>query len=330
MEKMRILVRLPNWLGDMVMAVGAVRQLPRFFPGAEISLVVKKGLHDLLPFFPPVANRYFFSKEEYPGLKGAWRFGKMLRKEGPYDLFISFPDSFSAALMGYASGATRRIGFRKEGRDILLTNVYTKPKGLHRAEEYMRLLEMYTGKTTGAWTVSLQHSFAKKNYLVVNINSEAQSRRLTTAKAVEVVSAVRRSFTESIFLIGGAKEAAFVEEVIGLLPQRSGVESLAGKTSLPQLAEALASAKLVLTTDSGPAHLANALGTETVVLFGAGNEANTSPYNKNRLQVIRLGQLSCEPCTKNVCVRFDTPQCLEQLNTLHIINTIQQRLENAH
>ncbi|HEV7329661.1 MAG TPA: glycosyltransferase family 9 protein [Flavisolibacter sp.] len=327
---MKILVRLPNWLGDMVMAVGAVRQIPETFPGAEVSVIVKKGLHDLLTFFPPTKHQFIFSKEEYKGVKGAWRFGKMIRKKEQFDLFLSFPDSFSSALVGYATGAKNRIGYRKEGRDILLTNVYSKPKGLHRAEEYMRLLEMYTGKKAENWTVSLQHTFPKRDHLVININSEAQSRRLTTAKAVELISIVRKNSAGKIFLIGGGKEAGFVESVMALLPDRSGIASLAGKTTLPQLAEVLASARAVLTTDSGPAHLANALGTQTVVLFGAGNEANTAPYAKELLAVIRLGQLSCEPCTKNVCVRFDTPQCLERLDSLHIANTLQQRLEHDH
>lgn len=327
---MKILVRLPNWLGDMVMAVGAVRQLPEIFPGAEVSVIVKKGLHDLLPFFPPTQHQFVFSKEEYRGVKGAWRFGRMIRKTEAFDLFISFPDSFSSALMGYATGAKKRIGFRKEGRDLLLTNVYTKPKGLHRAEEYLSLIEMYTSKKGGQLTVTLQHSFPKKDFIAININSEAQSRRLTTAKAVELISTVRKRVHGKIFLVGGGKEAEFVESVLALLPDREEIISLAGKTSLPQLAEVLASAKSVLTTDSGPAHLANALGTQTVVLFGAGNEANTSPYNKDLLQVIRLGQLSCEPCTKNVCVRFETPQCLERLDPVFITNTLQQRISHVH
>ncbi|MBB1286388.1 glycosyltransferase family 9 protein [Flavisolibacter sp. BT320] len=327
---MKILVRLPNWLGDMIMAVGAVQQLPAIFPGAEVSVIVKKGLHDLLPFFPPTHHQYVFSKEEHKGIKGAWRFGKMIRKKEQFDLFISFPDSFSSALMGYATGAKKRIGFRKEGRDLLLTNVYAKSKGLHRAEEYLSLLEMYVGKRINNLSVTLQHTFPKKDYLVININSEAQSRRLTTAKAVELISTVRKRIGGRIYLVGGGKEARFVEGVLALLPEKEDIVSLAGKTTLPQLAEVLASARAVLTTDSGPAHLSNALRTQTVVLFGAGNEANTSPYNKDLLQVIRLGQLSCEPCTKNVCVRFETPQCLERLDAVFITNTLQQRIEHVH
>jgi ADP-heptose:LPS heptosyltransferase len=326
---MKILVRLPNWLGDMVMSVGAVQQLNLFFPGAEISVIVKKGLQDLLPFFPPVKHQFVFSKADYKGLKGLWRFGQEIKQTEAFDLFISFPDSFSAALMGFASGAEKRIGYKKEGREILLTNAFVKPKGLHRVDEYIRLLELYTGKVCGPVSVQLHHSFAKEPYTVININSEAQSRRLTVAKAVEVIDAARRGLQGKILLIGGPGEKAFVDDVFSRLSIQDDVESVAGKTDLTGLAKLLASASVVLTTDSGPAHLANALGTQTVVLFGAGNEANTSPYNKEAVQVIRLGKLSCEPCTKNVCVRFSTPQCLELLETTAIIHAVQQRKQQA-
>ena len=115
-----------------------------------------------------------------------------------------------------------------------------------------------------------------------------------------------------------------MEEVWNRLENRKDIEPLAGKTSLKELVQLLASAKIMLTTDSGPAHLANALGTETVVLFGAGNENNTSPYRKDKLEVVRLGKLSCEPCTKNICVQFGTPQCLELLETEKILLAMKQ------
>jgi ADP-heptose:LPS heptosyltransferase len=244
-------------------------------------------------------------------------------------LFFSFPDSFSAALMGYATGAKTRVGYKKEGRQILLTHTWDKPSRLHRVKEYTGLLERFSGQTIPAPKVLLQHPFEKKDYVVVNINSEAESRRLTEPKAVEVLTAVQAAYAGRILLIGGKREERFVNEVISLLPDKTGIESVAGQTSLPQLAEVLASARAVLTTDSGPAHLANALGTQTVVLFGAGNEANTAPYNNDILQVLRLGQLSCEPCTRNVCVRYGKPQCLERLSTPAIVDAFKQRIHVA-
>jgi heptosyltransferase II len=114
--------------------------------------------------------------------------------------------------------------------------------------------------------------------------------------------------------------------VLAQLNDTSSIENMAGRTSLCQLAEILASAQVMLTTDSGPAHLANVLGTHTVVLFGAGKESNTAPYNKNIRNVIRLGELSCEPCEKNICVRYATPQCLERLDSKRIIETVKLQL----
>lgn len=322
---MRILVRLPNWLGDMVMAVGALKELPFLFPEAQVSVIAKRGLQDLLDFFPPLQERFVFNKADYKGPKGLWQFGKKIAATAaPFDLFITFPNSFSAALMGYATGAKKRIGYKGEGRNLLLTHSFPKPQNLHRVAEYAQLPELFAGKASRPLNVSLQHSFPKEDYIVVNINSEAQSRRLTLTKAVQIITAVQHAFDKRIVLVGGPGEKAFVDAVFQALERKEKVENLAGKTSLKELAQVLASARLTLTTDSGPAHLSNALGTQTVVLFGAGNEASTAPYNKDFVTTLRLGELSCEPCTKNICVRFETPQCLERLDVGRILSAMQQ------
>jgi heptosyltransferase II len=324
---MKILVRLPNWLGDMVMSVGVIQQLSHFFPGAEVSVIAKKGIHELVDYFPPIRHCFVFSKDEYDGVRGLWKFGREIRRQEKFDLFISLPDSFSSALMGYATGTKNRIGYKNEGRNLLLTTSFSKQKKLHRVEEYVQLLELYTGKKREDPVVQLHHNFTKQDHVVININSEASSRRLTVAKAVEVISAVRKSYPNKIILVGGRQEKAFVEEVLQKVDDKQNIESVAGKTSLKELVEILASAQLMLTTDSGPAHLANAVGTQTVVLFGAGNENNTSPYQKDKVQVIRLGKLSCEPCTKNICIQFGTPQCLELLETADILAAVNYKLQ---
>lgn len=323
---MKILVRLPNWLGDMVMAVGFIDQLNRTYPGAEVSVIVKMGIDALLPYFPPLKHVFVFNKTDYKGVRGAWRFGRMTKAEEDFDLFFSLPDSFSAGLMGFATGAKQRIGFAKEGRGFLFTQTYRKPEGLHRVEEYVSLAEQFTGKKANGIAIELNNPFPIGQQVVVNINSEASSRRLTVTKAVELITALRNSIDNELVLIGAPKEKPFIDSVYNLIPHTAVING-AGNTSLPQLVELLGRAKLLLTTDSGPAHLGNALGTPTVVLFGAGNENNTAPYNKSKLQAIRLGKLSCEPCRKNVCVRYDVPQCLEQLDSYGIIAVVKKELE---
>jgi ADP-heptose:LPS heptosyltransferase len=289
-------------------------------------LISKKGIHELLSFFPQLGHQFIFSKKEFPGIKGLAQFGRQIRQTEKFDLFFCLPDSFSAAVMGLATDAKKRIGYKKELRQVLLTHFYSKPAGLHRAEEYVQLLELFTQKNAELINVSLPHSFQKKDYVVVNIHSEASSRRLTEAKAVELLGRLRSSIANRIILVGAPKEKKIVDSVLAGLRDSKGIENLTGKTSLHQLTEILASARLLLTTDSGPAHLANALGTHTVVLFGAGNEINTAPYNSKLRDIIRLGQLPCEPCKKNICERFELPQCLERLDSQKIVETVKLHL----
>jgi ADP-heptose:LPS heptosyltransferase len=324
---MKILVRLPNWLGDMVMSVAFLHELHRQYPGAEISVIAKKGIHELLAFFPPIKHAFIFSKEEYKGFKGLLRFGREISDKEDFDLFFCLPDSFSSAVMASATGAQKRIGYKKELRSFLLTDSYHKPKGLHRVDEYLWLLQSYTGKKISVSAVRLNHQFQKSDHIVVNINSEATSRRLTVNKAVEEISSLRKRVKNKIILIGAPKEKAFVDEVFQKLNDRENIENVAGKTTLASLVELLASAQVMLTTDSGPAHLANALGTHTVVLFGAGKESNTAPYNADDRTIMRLNKLSCEPCQKNVCVRYEVPQCLQQLDVDMIVSKVKDRLE---
>ena len=326
---MKILVRLPNWLGDMVMAAGFLQSLRDYYPGASISVIVKKGLESILPLYGTFEHSFVFDKQQHKGMRGAWRFGNEVGKVARFDLFFCLPDSLSAAAMAYATGAAKRIGFKKEWRNLFLTHPFKKPKGLHRVETYVALLSVFTGRELET-VVSLKADVPQQDYVVVNINSEASSRRLTIEKAVELVNELRRKIYQKIILIGSPKEAPYVTEVYEQLALRDDIENRSGDTSLPQLATLLSGAKLMLTTDSGPAHLANALGTYTVALFGAGNEKQTSPYNRELRHVLRLNELACEPCEKNVCVLYGVPLCLERLDTQRVITTVQKHLAETY
>ena len=113
-----------------------------------------------------------------------------------------------------------------------------------------------------------------------------------------------------------------IDSLLSNIENTGQIENYAGKTSLEGLCELMASSAAVLTTDSGPAHLANALGTPTIVLFGAGNEQNTAPYNKQFLTVIRAGRLACEPCVRNTCKLYGIPKCMQLIDELEIVNAL--------
>jgi heptosyltransferase II len=325
---MNILIRLPNWLGDMVMSIAFVQAVKDEYPHAAIDLVAKKGIDFLLDYFPAHGHRFIFLKEQHKGISGAWKFGKMIAAQKKYDIFFCLPDSFSSAIMGRAIAAKQRIGFKKELRAVFLTHAFAKKKNIHRVEEYVYLLKQFTKKEIAIPSVTLHLREAEKtDAVIININSEAVSRRLPKEKAISIIAALRNKINNPIILVGSNKEAAFVEEVFSALPDKDNISSKAGKTNLSELMQLFAGSAAVLTTDSGPAHVANALGVHTIVLFGAGNENNTAPYNKNNRTIIRLVQLPCEPCVSNTCKVYGVPQCLVRLDENVIISAVSNVLK---
>jgi heptosyltransferase II len=312
---MQILVRLPNWLGDMVMSIPFLEQLKKEYPEASVSVIIKTELEPLLQYFPPVNEKFIFSKTEYPGIGGVYRFGKQIRNKNKFDLYFSLPDSFSSALMGWAIGAAERVGYSNEVRSIFLTKSYKKNTSLHRALQYLDLLQKFKGKQYSNTTLNFSNILvsSKTKSIIVNIHSEAISRRLPKEKAISIITHLQKNLGASLILIGGPNDIAFANEVINELPDNSTIINKTGATSLAELPQLMSGAAVMLSTDSGPAHIANAVGLPLVVLFGAGNEKSTAPFNEEKRTIIRLGQLPCEPCVKNTC-QFGLPKCLEQLD----------------
>jgi heptosyltransferase II len=319
---MHILIRLPNWLGDLVMSTAFVRALKDAFPDAMIDVIVKKGIDQVVGYLPGIRYSYVFDKAEYPGLKGAWRFGKMVGKKERPDIMYCLPESFSSAVMAKATGATKRFGYRKEMRSWLLTSTIAKNESLHRVDQYLELLKLQQIIPSEAPAVFLQsRSAVIPDRIIINVNSEAEARRLPVDKAVSVINLLRASTNAELVLVGSPKEVPHVTAVYNGLENKSGVEMMAGKTNLTQLMDLLATAPVMLTTDSGPMHLANALGVHTVALEGASDERNTAPYNAGKRTLIRSGLLPCEPCVKNVC-QFGVPKCLMNMQEGIIVQAV--------
>jgi ADP-heptose:LPS heptosyltransferase len=327
---MKILVRLPNWLGDVVMSTAFIGAIKQFYPTAQVDVIIKKELSAIAALIPGLNKIHSFSKDDYRGLGGVYRFGKSLRAER-YDIFFTLPDSLSSAVMGKATGAKQRIGFSKEGGFFLLTKVCKRPANAHRVDEYLSILQQVNEMPVTGRKVALAATDVNPNNLVlINFNSEADSRRMPLDKGRELLTLLTGAFTGVRFgILGGPKDALFIEQLLAGAPNAERITNYAGKTTLVTLTNLMASARVLLSTDSGPAHLANSVGLPVVALFGAGNEHNTAPYNKSHLTVIRAGQLSCEPCVRNECKLYGIPKCMQLLDESRIINALSQHINHA-
>lgn len=334
---MNILVRLPNWLGDIVMSTGFLNALSAMYPGSTIDVIIKDSLKDLIPLLPSVTDTIVFTRKQYRGLRGSLRFGRECATHKKYDLFVTLPDSFSSAMAGFFSESTRRIGYAAEMRSFLLSNAFKKPSGMHRAEEYVTILRKFKSDPAIPCNISLkvpaikdeqifqQLTTLKQPKILVNIHSAAQSRKLPHSKAVSLCKMLISRLNCTLLFTGIPDEKEYTSSVISAIDAPDNCIDFSGKLDLVGLTQLCTKADVALSTDSGIAHLSNAVGTHVVVLFGAGNEQNTAPYNSDKCTIIRAHGISCAPCVSNTC-RFGHVQCMHSIDENSVIEIISRQI----
>ena len=139
----RIVMRGPNWIGDAVMCEPAVAAVGRLFPQAELTLLVKPAVAELLAGHPALAHILVYDDcGQHAGLTGKWRLANELRR-GRFDLAILFQNAFEAALLAFLAGIPRRYGYATDGRRLLLSEPVPRPGRdaiAHQVQYYLGML----------------------------------------------------------------------------------------------------------------------------------------------------------------------------------------------
>jgi lipopolysaccharide heptosyltransferase II len=319
---MKVLVKLPVKLGDTIMAAYFLRAIKTQFPSCRLEVIVAKGLEPMLDFMPYVDGFHLFSKSEYSGPAGNYRFGRLIRSRVRFDIVFCLPFSFSAATSCFFTGAKVRIGYAAEYRSWLLTHAVKRPTGLHVVEEFAFLLEYYTKMKVDLKPLGFlpqasdKFQLSSRKRIILNIKSGQASRNIPLEKAISLVQSLLKWPDFEVILVGAPAEANYIAHVKKAFKTHERVIDLAGKTTLKELAWVVSQAECMITTDSGNAHVANAVGTPTVVLFGAGFPHRAQPYDQSISKGLVLDQLGCVPCRSEKC-RFGDNHCLTDIeNTL--------------
>jgi len=293
----KILVRTPNWLGDLVMSHAFFKQLQLQFPQAEIHAIAKENLTGLMPLFTMVKKHVVFDKNKYKGLFGLRKFAKQLNEN--YDYFFCLPDSFSSAFMGRFVKADLRIGYKNELRTFLLNESFAIPQNIHRVDKYVKLLELLGHKlgesNSTLFDVDLaQSTFFEKEKGVKNIAFNPMAvglgRSFSVEQSCSIIKKINKQETAQFYVIGTAAANEHAQQIQKKLGNIS-IKNLCGKTNLIELATLLQQVDLLVTTDSGPAHLANALATPVSVYFSTGVVDETAPYHKAQLQILNYSDI---------------------------------------
>jgi len=311
----RVLVRLPNWLGDVLMARPLLFGLRAALPGAALWCVGPAGAMELL--------RGDGTAEDWLGwpAAGAARGALLARlRSWRADLALVLPPSFSSALFAWRAGARRRVGYRGEARCPLLTRALPRPArgGMHLAEEYLALAEGDGVEQALRVPPCLATAAAPGRYALLGPGAiYGPAKRWPAARFAAVGRELAGRGLE-VKVVGTAAEGAACAEVAAAIG--AGAESLAGRTDLARLAELAAGAAVAVCNDSGLAHVCAAAGAPSVVVFGSTSSAWTAPLGP-RVRVVQRAPV-CSPCFRRDC-RIGYP-CLEAVAARDVLAACEE------
>ena len=298
----RVLVRAPNWVGDVVLSLPALRDLRRQFPAARLEVLARPWVAELyraVPGVDAVAESRGHSKD-------------VEAVRGRFDLAVLLPNSFATALVPWRAGIPERWGYATDGRGLLLTRRCRVPSAVRGRSQvyYYRAMLEGVGLTTpgepdaslacpGEWAERGQSLLGDEGpWIGVNPGAfYGTAKRWLPERFAAAADLVARRTGAKVAVVGGAAERPLGEAIAGQL--RAPARVLCGETSLGDLVGVLSRLRLLLTNDSGPMHLAAALGTPLVAVFGSTRWTETSPVG-SRAQVVRE-DAECAPCGLREC-----------------------------
>lgn len=317
MEKtvQRILVRAPNWIGDAVMAIPTLSALRARFPESRITLLAKPPVAALFEHHPVIDRLLVYeSPGRHAGMIGLWRLVRSIR-EGGFDLAFLLQNAFEAALISAAAGIPERAGYAADGRRFLLTKSLDKKTApSHQREAYLHLMRLFgpegrfekspylviTEKEKQAASDLLFEAGIARWDPVIGINPGAaygSSKRWDPVRFAAVADRLQERSPGKVVIFGGPAEVPIAEEVRRNMKHPAVV--VAGKTSVRMMMALIARCRLFVTNDSGPMHIASALGVPVVAVFGPTNPQATSPAGADD-RIVR-NKVDCAPCTHREC-----------------------------
>lgn len=339
-----IVVKMPNWLGDVVMATPVLALLRQHFPDAKITAMCQHNVAPLLKNDPHVNEIYSYKKPR--GLYRHFHKHEIIEtlEKGEYDLGILLTNSFSSAFWFWRGKVQKRIGYANNWRSLLLTEAVPEPLHIekqHLVATYQMLLEPLGITPVKNNSVSLSPKVyvtpeelteAKdflstistdwQRHLLIGINPGAaygSAKCWLPERFEEVTRHLLNNPALFIIYFADAPGSSLVNDICKNFPQR--VINLAGKTTLRELMAFISLCSIFLTNDSGPMHIADALKTPLIALFGSTSDVKTGPFHFPQNVIHK--HVACSPCYKRECPidfkcmkNISVEEVYQELNTL--------------
>jgi heptosyltransferase-2 len=333
-----ILIRGVNWIGDAVMTMPALRAIRRAMPGSNISLLVKPWVSPLFNHDPSV-DEIIPYEDRHGKIKSRLMLAGSLKSRG-FSSAILFQNAFDAALIAYLAGIPRRVGYARDMRGFLLTDPIPykdEDRGKHHTEYYLELLRRagIDAPPSESWLylepgerLLAREKLSGLRRPVVGINPGAtfgSAKQWLPERFAEVAKYFMDELDGSAVIFGSPTEAGIAEDILSRSGERpeERLISLAGKTSLRELASLISECDLLLSNDSGPMHIGYAVKTPLVAIFGSTDPSLTGPPEKGNI-VIRK-DMDCGPCFLRRCPKTSI-RCMEAVTSEETISSIKNLL----
>ncbi|MGD9950542.1 MAG: lipopolysaccharide heptosyltransferase II [Desulfobulbus sp.] len=340
----KILIRSTNWIGDAVMTTPAVRTIRESFPESEITLLANPWVSDVFRFSPRIDHLMVYEKKgRHKGLRGMLQLANELR-EKRFDCAILLQNAFEAAFITWMAGIPVRAGYTTDGRGLLLTHgVHKTIEAVkkHEVNYYQRImlglglrpsineLELFiSGDQIDAMKARVRGlmdiEFGSQPLIGFNPGAAfGPAKRWPPEKYAELAQLICRDNRARIVLFGSEADRSTCTDIIAQSGSAAPrMLNLAGATSLVEAMALIGECDVFVTNDSGLMHVAAALHTPLVAIFGSTDHIATGPYSDHA--VIIRKPLPCSPCKKTHCPKkhfrcmklIDSDEVYEAVTTL--------------
>ncbi len=338
----RLLVVMPSWLGDCVMATPTLRALRGLYPEHQITALVRSSVRPLLDGLPWI-DRVVTIRPRRKGRRdgrraGPWPLARRLASRH-FDLAVLLPNGFRSALLVSLAGIPRRIGYDRDGRGFLLTDrllprrqsggfvpvpthdyylgiarylgaldpdpkmrLFTRPSEEEQADRVLRRAGVAMG--------------GDRPFVLLTPGANYGDAKLWPAERyAELADRCVEGLGATVAVTGSPRERAILDRVLGSANRPVADLSAAGLT-LGALKAVVRRADVLVTNDTGPRHIAAAFGRPVVTIFGATDPRWTQIDYEGERQMIE--PVDCGPCQKKRCPLAQTPQELQCLRRIDV------------
>ena len=340
---MNILIVKLSAIGDVIHTLPSLAALRELYPEAHITWVVEEAAAGLVNNHPLLNAvlisrrkswiKYLRKGEFSRPLREMRAFLRELRKR-PYDLVIDFHGLLKSALIVLLSGGKRKLGYdsMQELSGLFYNEKIPEDMNKHAVDRYLDFPRHLGAKIAKAQFILPSDNAAQariqsllekyhlenKKFIAVNPVAYWETKLWDDEKFARLADLIKAKLDIEVVFTGSEKES--IEKITARMQDKA--VNLAGETTLPQLAYLYQKALLLVTTDSGPMHLAAAVGTPVVALFGPTNPQRTGPYGEGHT-VIRA-DLPCSPCLRKEC---PNTKCMQDILPEHVMAVIEGKLE---